>query len=1205
MIKGRGRSRRNDGLPHKKHDTSGLNISSTKNSDPTVEFVDCCFDVDKLNACADVTFKTSEFDKAKNFCMLESILSNKNVERRYNNTSHKRRRQMSVRFVDEDRRYKKIRLDKNNSSNTNDTRKLNSSTLCFQEDSNQSTLNRRRGRKKVTFDNGKKYENHDNSEQIISYEKSSGNDNKGIRVTEHMVFLSEPDHLSTYQQSQHSISTSKSRDQLSDIVPITVPLPIKSENIDETDLGGGNKVIYLSKTALPNNNHIKYDERRQLEVARARPEEFTEMCVSINDDSICNENMNNQISLAADFLSNDSPQRIHNDLLLMDTFLLNNAEPNIETITTTEADINNEITKQKELIETDFIPIISAVHTVSEIGTQTQFSDPLSISVKSETELLSQSNEESVTDRMNKVTDSDTNRFAIESQVSLLPKSEKNGQSMFSTLGDCITIEDDDEVIELTDSEELINCDEEIVPVNHNDNNKSKETWFSSLELDENSRCSVNSNTSEELVDLDTESGNIVVFDGVNSIQLGSEEESVTKTDVAVGDAIASQGNVQVATSHEEVIIFDDINDVESKSFEDVTPMVENNTSDYFINRLFGHSDQALDKLIVPSINNANSFSNKATTNSNIMVDLTSDDKVQSSFEDSRIGKIRVKNLSNLGVSSPEEDGNSSKKDSEKQLIDKPATGTELTEPERSDLLSSLRKAIWNSSGFSEEEKQILRLYKRYFDDRTEEIVRQMGQIIHLAVSDNLNYIKYNEQMKKLLTGGMVITETLKAQSFHNTDILTHGTSFVKYFKEILCKLSPCDVQDMVFIILFRAFDAYLRVDAGNKKYYAMARDVLREMLAKVNYDKCYNLDDIISMDTNLFLKRYNGTIKLISRYYGFVTQLREQFRPKLTEGEATNSSNVQLKQNTLDSFINLKNSVLQEQQGVSYTTTMTLSPPSNQPSTALLEKSKPLVKGVLLLNGENMTKVTNLSVDELLQLNKQVYINPKQKYFLQCYKKYFIGTTEDKLLQLAELLHVITCEMLCQHRKLESIRLIPRSSFRICEEEKLLAVYKNNLKRRGFDFIQLMKGITNKFHGHCFARMVCALYCRVTEMFLKLDINNIKYFVVIREIVKKMLELNDYSNKDLFELLVMKEEDFVRSYNSVIHMLLVYYELVKSAEPQNENGAGNNSGSVQSTTTPEEVNMTSEGNIIIPLNTQAVEVPVIKRISKNSILIV
>ena len=146
------------------------------------------------------------------------------------------------------------------------------------------------------------------------------------------------------------------------------------------------------------------------------------------------------------------------------------------------------------------------------------------------------------------------------------------------------------------------------------------------------------------------------------------------------------------------------------------------------------------------------------------------------------------------------------------------------------------------------------------------------------------------------------------------------------------------------------------------------------------------------------FIKKYNTVIILVSK---ILQHIKSNFNEDGTR------SNVQVKQSTTVEHIQLKDTGLQEKPVV------TIDPLDNgstlvvttKSTLELVDKRKNTATGILLLNGKNMGKVSDLSLRELVKLNKHVYLEPIKKSFsfLYHYRKYFLGSTEDKLLRLGE----------------------------------------------------------------------------------------------------------------------------------------------------------------------------------------------------------
>lgn len=1217
---------------------SDENLSDENNSHSfkSVEFVDCTVRLTKVNTGTveklNVQTPVSEADTVCN--KLDSDLATGNTENICNSADVNRKRKSLKSPFDDDEICKRIKLDAyskfyEESVTGEDTVTL---PLCKIVDF-ENSFSGNTDIKKMAF--GK--------ETDVNHDKCLYMDSSGNRI------LHEKSSESCYKGMSNSMVFSSTEDLSYKPLP-TVPLCFKSD-----DAGEEENVCYV-----PNDSDIKCKAEKQLEFSQTGLETTTELCVSVSDGIIYNrgENVNNQtITDTSLFSAVNSRNKNCSIPVALNSCSLNDTVQDVLNFRTPVLGVD-EISKHK-VLNTNFSTVISIGNTNSEQETHHSSLRSLveqSVSENDKTEtskkgvVRATDSEEIISS--NRVTDSDVRGYFT--SVASQTNTEEKVLSL-PALDDqsCIMVVDDDdddssiEVIDLTDSEEVINYDDassndgdEILPVNQNDNT-GEEKLASSLLLDDNTRCSLNSNASEELVDLAADSGeNVVVFDGASSVQLCGDEEP-TKTymnknrlhSVDDSDAVCRGNKEVVDLTCDEVIIFDDVN---TDEFTDTGVTKSTEKYCYFDEKVHTQSDLTTMCIAFDgSPSNKDSCINKVTTNSRISVDVRSGEEEHSS-SNLNIGKIRVRDPSNLGIASSVPFENSSQKILDKNLNTEhvSAVMSPETDDMSIDLLITLYRDICNNGTFTDEERHILRSYKQYFNKTTEGIISEMGQVIHLAVCDNLNYLNYIEQVEKLLTEHTVTVEKKKAETLHKADMETRGNSFVKCLKEIVNKINIRDLQDMVFIVYCRSLDSFLRLAPVNKKHFRLARQVIREMLVKVNCDKYYKLEQVVYMDSYPFLRKYNTIIKLIQRYYDMIIRVKNYLKLKHTEdgingksevGESQNGSGT-LRKNLLlhkelvamkplpatgtEDGINRKAEV-GESQNSSGTLVKSLlihkEPIAVKPlpatGTISTDKRKqPLIRGVLLLNGEHMTRVSDLSLDELLLLNRKTFITVRQISFLQNYKKYFLGTTEDKLLKLGELLHVVSCEMQCQDRQLESIKELPHGGMKISEEAKIRAIYTNKLKQRGFDFIFLMKGITGKFHTKCVSRMVCAMYCRITEIFLKIDINNIKHFVSIREVVKKMLELNSYENIELFEVLTMKEDDFVKSYNSIIHVLLVYYELLKSVGSQKTVGSSvNNSGSAQGTTS----NSTAEGNIVIPLSSRAVEVPIIKRDSKNSVVIV
>lgn len=155
------------------------------------------------------------------------------------------------------------------------------------------------------------------------------------------------------------------------------------------------------------------------------------------------------------------------------------------------------------------------------------------------------------------VTESDTKGYLNESGVHLSPGFDKNKHSMLSTLDDCARTE---EVIDLTDSEETIICDEdveEIIPANCNDKNKNEENLLTCLLSDECNICSINSNTSDKLVNLRTQNENTVDTACVSIIHFFSCGE-LTQVHYSNKDTNNNPVTVDLTNDDEEYTILED-----------------------------------------------------------------------------------------------------------------------------------------------------------------------------------------------------------------------------------------------------------------------------------------------------------------------------------------------------------------------------------------------------------------------------------------------------------------------------------------------------------------------------------------------------------------------------------------------------------------------------------------------------------------------
>lgn len=163
--------------------------------------------------------------------------------------------------------------------------------------------------------------------------------------------------------------------------------------------------------------------------------------------------------------------------------------------------------------------------------------------------------------------------------------------------------------------------------------------------------------------------------------------------------------------------------------------------------------------------------------------------------------------------------------------------------------------------------EQFFHTYKFYFDELLESKVLKLGELLHLAVSDEIRRKERIKRAEQLSSSDLIQDEIQRANKDFTELMNVRGNEFAPLFDNILTKFDEGSKVTLFFTLFIRIFERAKEIDIENGNHILPAKKVIHTMLLKtlsVHKDISYAMN----CNPGEFTKQVNLVNKLLTAYH-------------------------------------------------------------------------------------------------------------------------------------------------------------------------------------------------------------------------------------------------------------------------------------------------------------------------------------------------
>lgn len=168
-------------------------------------------------------------------------------------------------------------------------------------------------------------------------------------------------------------------------------------------------------------------------------------------------------------------------------------------------------------------------------------------------------------------------------------------------------------------------------------------------------------------------------------------------------------------------------------------------------------------------------------------------------------------------------------------------------------------------------EEQFFRTYKHYFDELLESKVLKLGELLHLAVSDEIRRKERIKRAEQLSSSDLIQEEIQRANKDFTELMNVRGNEFAPLFGNILTKFDEGSKVTLFFTLFIRIFERAKEIDIENGNHILSAKTVVHTMLLKI-LSAHEDISNAMNFNPTDFAKQVNVVNKLLKavhlKYY-------------------------------------------------------------------------------------------------------------------------------------------------------------------------------------------------------------------------------------------------------------------------------------------------------------------------------------------------
>lgn len=163
--------------------------------------------------------------------------------------------------------------------------------------------------------------------------------------------------------------------------------------------------------------------------------------------------------------------------------------------------------------------------------------------------------------------------------------------------------------------------------------------------------------------------------------------------------------------------------------------------------------------------------------------------------------------------------------------------------------------------------QQFFDTYKFYFDELLESKILKLGELLHLAVSDEIRRKERIKRAEQLSSSDLIQDEIQRANKDFTDLMNVRGNEFAPLFDNILAKFDGGSKVTLFLTLFIRIFERAKEIDIENGNHMLPAKKVIHTMLLKtLSIHK--DISCAMNYNSDEFIKQLNLINKLLKAYH-------------------------------------------------------------------------------------------------------------------------------------------------------------------------------------------------------------------------------------------------------------------------------------------------------------------------------------------------
>lgn len=163
--------------------------------------------------------------------------------------------------------------------------------------------------------------------------------------------------------------------------------------------------------------------------------------------------------------------------------------------------------------------------------------------------------------------------------------------------------------------------------------------------------------------------------------------------------------------------------------------------------------------------------------------------------------------------------------------------------------------------------QQFFDTYKFYFDELLESKILKLGELLHLAVSDEIRRKERIKRAEQLSSSDLIQDEIQRANKDFTDLMNVRGSEFAPLFDNILAKFEGGSKVTLFLTLFIRIFERAKEIDIENGNHILPAKKVIHTMLLKT-LSMHKDISCAMNYDSDEFIKQLNLINKLLKAYH-------------------------------------------------------------------------------------------------------------------------------------------------------------------------------------------------------------------------------------------------------------------------------------------------------------------------------------------------